>query len=202
MPDQATPEELSAALQKAEAERDAAVEKADRLEKKLAKQSKKDEPKLNKSELPPAVREALEKAEAEAESTRKRAEAAEKLAKAERDERVRREFIAKAEKDFPHLGKADELGPRLMRMSETLSDEDYQAHLTQLAAANEQIAKGALFEEFGASGDNLATNDLESLEKRAEEIRKSDSGLSEYEAMQRAMREDREAQARYLAAQR
>ena len=215
-----TPEEQAAALEKAQAELAetlAKLEKSEadkaRAEAELAEKNKPADPpepkKVDKSALAPEVREMIEKAEREAEQLRKdhaedraRLEKAEQLAKEERDLRVEREFIAKAEKEFPHIGAAGELGPRLKRMSESLSKEDYDAHLQQLAATNAQLETGALFSELGKSGDPQAGGqdaDMAKLQKAAEEIRKADSSLSNYEAMELALRQDKAAQARYLA---
>lgn len=214
MPDTPTAEDQAAALKKAEDERDAAVARAEKAEQELATAAESGtEPKepaepaaVDKSDLPPAARAALEKAEGLAKAADERAEKAEKLAKAERDARVEREFITKAENEFPHLGKADELGPRLMRMSETLSKDDFDAHLAELKTANARIDTGRLFDEIGKSGDpapaGAGTAELDSITRKAEDIRKADPSVSQYEATQRAMREDREAQARYLAGQR
>jgi hypothetical protein len=163
-----------------------------------------DDVRLDKSELPQPVRDALEKAEAETEKVRKRAVKAEEVAKAERDLRVEREFVAKAERDYPHVGAAAELGPRLKRMSETLSKEDYEAHLTDLAAANARIETGSLFAELGKSGDPTpaAQDSTAELQRAATALRKQDSNLTAYQAMELALRQDRETQARYLAANR
>lgn len=211
-----TAEELQAALTKAEEERDAAQAELAKAEKKLKKATKAegDEPettKVDKSALTPEVRALVEKAEQAEKDAAERIAKAEKdaqeaaeIAKAERAQRVEKEFIAKAETEFPHLGDPAELGPRLMRMSETLTKEDYDAHLETLKASNEQIAKGNLFGELGAGGDGRISDtgaaDAEKLSKRAEEIRKADTSLSNYEAMQLALRENPEAQAAYLNA--
>ena len=199
-----TEEELRAALQKAESERDAAQADLAKANKKLAKKAAKskdddaDADAVSKADLPEPVRAALQKAEDDRAEALRKAEEAEKLAKAERDLRVEREFIAKAEAEFPELGSAADLGPRLKRMSESLSKEDYDAHLQQLAAANEQIAKGALFGELGRGGDPAHGSDSGELARKAEEIRKSDPSLSSYGAMERALRENPELQRTYL----
>ena len=205
MPNTPTAEELTTALAKAEEERDAAIERAEKAEE-LAKSTEtepKTEPKteIDKSELPAEVRAILEKAETETAEIRKRAEAAEELAKAERDARIEREFITKAASDFPHLGNASDLGPRLKRMSETLSKEDYDAHLQELKAANARIETGQLFAELGKSGDPTpgSSDTSAELQAKAEEIRKADPNVSEYEAKRRALQADKETQARYLS---
>src|SRR5947209_7749183 len=87
MPQTATPEELQAALTKAQEERDAAVARAAKAERKLAKKSKSDGgdgESIDKSDLPPAVRAALEKAEKSEKDAIAKAEEAERIAKEER----------------------------------------------------------------------------------------------------------------------
>lgn len=81
----------------------------------------------------------------------KRLEAAEELAKRERTIRLEREYIAKAaEYNVPVA--AEDLGPVLMRMAETLSYDDCKVIHKALTAAGEM-----LFEEAGYQGqaDNL-----------------------------------------------
>ena len=201
-----TLEETQAALAKAERERDefkAALEKA-RKERKgepsdddsdddpESKKGRDEKGQFEKSELPEAARVAFEKQERELAELKKAAEKAEEIAKQERTLREEREFITKAETEFTHLGKAEELGPELMRMKGVLSKEDYDRHLERLAAANEQLSKGALFREYGVNGSGVkrdGAQDAYSLAlSKAQELRKSDSGLTEVAAMERAMK--------------
>jgi hypothetical protein len=195
-----TEAELTAALQKAEQERDELAAKVEKLEKKLAKKDKDEKPaEVNKAELPAEVREALEKAEAERDALKKSAEEAAELAKAERDLRVTREFVAKAEAEFPHVAQgADEFGPLLKSMSEKLSEEEFEAVTKRFRAANEQIKTSNLLKQFGQDGEPPAGDDeLASAVQKAEEMRKADPNLSLYDAMTQAM--TREQQAAYLA---
>jgi len=225
MPDTPTAEQLTESLSKAEQERDehkTALEKAtEQLTKaqkdaedltvrvaeleKAAKPEDQPQP-LDKSALPEPVRLALEKAEADArtqaerlEKAEKHAEESDKLAKAERDERLTRDFIAKAElfKALPF--KAAEFGPVLKSASEKLSKDQFAELERVLTAADEQIAKGDLFKEQGSGGDGTPADGLDEMTRKAEELRKSDPSLSQYEAMNRARLADRAAQERYLA---
>lgn len=202
-----TEAELSAALEKAETERDeltAKVEKAeaerDELSAKVEKleAAKPDvEPEaINKDELDPRIREALEKAEKRAEEADARIEKAEKLAKAEADLRVTREFVAKAQA-FAHVaGDADEFGPVLKHAAEMLSKEDYELLEQRLTAANEQIDKGDLFTQAGHSGDGERGDGAGEVARKADELRKSDPSISRFDAMRQAARG--EDGARYL----
>jgi hypothetical protein len=207
-----TPEETAAALKKAEGERDEIAQKLEKAEKdhaeltakveKLEKDAGENEPEpeqIDKAALPEAVREALEKAERDAKDTRERLEKAEDLAKSERDLRVEREFVTKAETEYKHVpGSPTDLGPLLKRASENLPDEDFVALEKTLKAANEQLRVGNLLDEFGSS-DQTPADGMDEVQRKAEEIRKSDPNVSEYQALDRAMRENREAQASYLA---
>jgi hypothetical protein len=211
-----TLEETQAALAKAEKERDEALAKAEGLEK-ASKEKDDGEPqgesekdagtpsggkdgKFEKSELPEPVRAALEKAEENEAAALKKAEEAEKIAKEERDLRLTREFIAKAEDEFRHVGNADKLGPRLMKMEAALSKEDYEAHLQELRSLNEQIATSKLFKEAGVGGRpaDVKGDSAAATIAKAEELRKSDPNLSEFDAFRRAA-QDPAVQKAYLA---
>lgn len=197
-----TEAELTAALQKAEQERDEAKAELAKAEKKLAKKDKKDEEpaQIDKADLPPAVREALEKAEARADKLEKQAEEDAKIAKAERDLRITREFVAKAETEFPLVGgNGEEFGPVLKAMSETLTEDMFKAVETRLRAAEEQVRVSNLFKELGQGGDPTpgANAEIEAATRKADELRKADPDLTPYDAMRLAM--SRDQQAAYLA---
>lgn len=181
-------DEASAKVTKAESERDELSAKVSKLEEQVQTLQKAD-PKpeqINKDELSPLVREALEKAEKRAEDADARIEKAEKLAKAERDERVTRDFVAKAEEIPLVAGDAAEFGPVLKRASESLSKEDFDLLNQRLAAANEQISKSALFKQMGSDADGERGSGDGDLARKAEEIQKS--GGSRFDAMREAAR--------------
>jgi hypothetical protein len=221
-----TPEEMKAALAKAEQERDqlkADLEKSTtdqaaqktELEKAQAdrdalkaKVDKTEEPEevIKKDDLPEPVRKALEKSEAEATANRERAEKAEKaateasdLAKSERDERLNKEFIAKAEAFKALPVKKDEFGPVLKAAHEKLSKEEFEAIETLLKAADEQIAASDLFKEQGRTHGAADTGALAEAKQKAEELRKSDSTLTQAQALDKAFKENPELEQRYLA---
>jgi flagellar biosynthesis GTPase FlhF len=201
------------AQEKAEKERDEAVAKATEAEEKDKDDDRDggEESEVNKAELPPSVRAALEKAEKDAADAKARIEKAEKdahdaaeIAKAERDQRVTQEFIKKAE-GFKALSvKPVEFGPVLKRASEKLEKADFEVLEELLKAADEQIAKGDLFKEMGSGvgGSVLPSDALGELQRKAEELRKNDSALSIADAQERVMKNDPDLQARYLAEQR
>ena len=213
-----TPDEMQAALVKAEEatkaaekDRDDALAKAEAAEKDKAELEKQagggkakpapkgeddedemDDEKMKKSELPEAVRAHLEKADAEMVELRKRAESAEEIAKAERDERVKAEFIQKAEKELPHIGAPEVVGARLQKLSETLSKEEFDEFYREQSAINEQLRKGSVEAEYGRSGQRSAppsTPGLPEAMAKAEELQKSDPNMSSAEAFRRAMRD-------------
>ena len=205
MPETATLDELRAALTKAENSLAEVTKRAEKAERKLRKAMKNgkitdddgggDADDLEKADLPPAVRERIEKAE-------KRAEAAERIAKAEEDMRVTREFVAKAEADYDELTfDASEFGPVLKRASEALKADDFETLDQVLKAANEQARQSALFKSVGRDGEPAESgSDADrTLAAKAEEIRKSEPGVSRTEAMRRAMRENPDLAAAHIA---
>jgi len=215
MPD--TEAELRAALEKAEQENEQ-LRKAeeDRKVRKAAKKARKPKPtaanpdpdhdgdndltaagdtdhdyhpskgaKMSKSE-----KEELRKAEDRIKKAEDRAQAAEKIAKEERDLRVKSEFVDLAKSDLPHLGGSDEVGAELHRLSEVLSKDEFDAHLTRQRAINEQIATSDLYKQFGVDGspDPSSQSAVEKVAKEAAELRKADPNLDSYEAMRAAVR--------------
>jgi hypothetical protein len=215
MPDM-TPEEMQAALKKAEEDtkaaekdRDDALAKAEAAEAEKAELEKMagggkakpapkgdddedDDEKLKKAELPEAVRAHLAKADAEMVELRKRAESAEEIAKAERETRETAEFIQKAEKELPHMGDPEVVGKRLKKFSETLEKAEFDEYFREQAAINEQLRKGSIEAEYGRSGGRPAAPSAPGLPEamqKAEELQKSDPNMSSAEAFRRAMRD-------------
>lgn len=150
----------------------------------------------------------LAKAESEIAELRKReeealkkAEKAKELAKAEVERRETQEFVAKAEAEFGALPiNAQEFGPVLKEAKEKLSKDSY-GELTRVLAAADTIGRDSpLFKEMGRAGvpqkEGAASADLQ---KRAEELRKADSSLSEWDALQKAMLTDPDLQRAYQA---
>jgi chromosome segregation ATPase len=197
-----TTEELTARVAKAESERDELNQRVQKLEQKLAKKGDKPQPApVDKSQLAPEVRAMIEKAERDAEQTRKEADEAKKIAKAERDQRIEREFISKAETEFANMpGDKTELGQLLKTASEKLGKADYDMLEQRLRAADEQIKTGDLFKQFGQDGEHQPSSAEDTIARNAAELRKADPSLGEYEAMRQAARGDRNAQASYLNA--
>jgi hypothetical protein len=220
-----TPEEQTAALKKAQDDLAAITAERDTATAALAKsmadlkalqdaedekngKAKKGEELVDKSDLPAPVRAALEKAEADNKAMAERLQkaedatkAADDLAKAERDTRLTREFVTKAEGYRALVLKAETFGPVLKEASEKLSKESFDAIDTVLKAADAAIAQTDLFKEQGRSREsaNGSASAAAEVTKRAEELRKSDSKLTVGDAMSEVFKADTDLQARYLA---
>lgn len=109
--------------------------------------------------------------------------AAQEIAKAEREDRISKEYVAKAE-SLPMLAEDKaEFGGLLRKTAEALGD-DFPKFEQVLKAANEQIAKGNLFEEFGSGGGQVTVS--KSVEAAAAEIRKTEPTLTEEQAIAKA----------------
>lgn len=154
---------------------------------------------LEKQDLSPAVKAALAKAEEDQKAALKKAEEAEKTAKAERDARLNKEFVAKAEEFKGLTVEAAKLGPILKSASEKLEKADFEELERVLKAADEQVAKSELFKEAGAAGGTPPSDAFEEMTRKAEEIRKSDSSLTKEQALAKAIEANPELQDRYLA---
>lgn len=127
----------------------------------------------------------------------KRAQTAEEIAKAEKEARITKEYVAKAAQ-FTHLGiNAEELGPVLKSLAE-VNPEGYAKLEATLKAANTAIEKSALFQEVGKSGSGTTGGAWEKIEKKAEEIRKSDPSLTQEQAVAKVMREEPALYAEYI----
>lgn len=110
--------------------------------------------------------------------------AANTIAKAERDARISKEFISKAE-SMPMLAEdKTEFGTLLRKAHEALGDEDFGKFEQVLKTANEQIAKGNLFSEFGHGGGETTIS--KSVEAAAAEITKAEPTLTREQAIAKA----------------
>lgn len=124
-------------------------------------------------------------------------EEAEKIAKTERDIRLDREFISKAAA-LPNIStNPDELGGLLRRVTEAVSAEDAAAIEGILKSANEQIAKGLLFNEYGRYGAPYTTD--ASVVAKAEELRKADPSLTPEQAQAKVYAENPDLAAEALS---
>lgn len=165
----------------AEVERASVIEElAGMLENGDPEAGAEGEKELVLSKADPEVRSLIEKAE-------QRAEAAESLAKAERDLRLDREYLAKAEA-LPMLTEAPAELAEVLKALHTADPEVAGKVEAILATANEQIAKGNLFAEFGSSTTVEGVPDR--ARQAAEALTKADPTLSPEAAMVAAMEAD------------
>lgn len=168
---------LAAQIEKAEAD---LAEKDERIAKMQPTDPEAAEKEML-SKADPALRSLIEKQQAAVKE-------AQEVAKAERDARLDREFLAKAE-TLPMIAEdKTALGGLLRRISEALSAEDAAAVEKTLKAANEAISKSNLFAEFGSGGGETTIS--KSVEAKAEEIRKADPSLTREQAIAKAYDED------------
>ena len=116
----------------------------------------------------PAVRALIEKQQAELDKVTE-------IAKAEREERLTREYIAKADQ-LPMLGERAKLPTILRKADELLPAEDAETLRTILKAANAQIRESNLFTSFGVGGGETTTG--QSVEAAARELLKSEPALT------------------------
>lgn len=126
-----------------------------------------------------------------------RAEAAEQIAKAERDFRLEREFIAKAA-EFDRLPvDAAEFGPVLKAAAEVLTEEQFDAITSVLAAANESVAQGNLFTEVGKATSFANDSSMSQIEKAAARLREG-SDMTRAESIAKAVEADPSLYTEYL----
>jgi hypothetical protein len=127
--------------------------------------------------------EELVKKAAEAEQ---KAAATEAVLKAERDERLRKEWIAKAA-EYKHLpAKPEEFGLVLKALSEKAPEE--LAKLEQvLKAADEQIGQGALFKEVGSGAAPVGGTAWAKIEAAANALVQKDDKLTHEQAIRKAI---------------
>jgi len=188
-------DDLTASVEKAEGERDTAKAEAGELRDTLAKSapvSAEAEEEITKALLAkadPAVRALIEKQQADLKT-------ASQIAKAEREARLGKEFLSKAEA-LPMLTEdRPTLAGLLRRISDALSPEENAEVEKILRAANEQIAKGNLFGSLGRGG--AETTISKGLRTRAEELRKADPSLTIEQAEVKVMEDDPELAAALL----
>jgi hypothetical protein len=188
--------DAQAALAKSETEKAELTARVETLEKAAKPEPSTEE--IDKADLPPAVVARLEKAETEAQELRKSAEEATSLAKAERDIRVTREFVAKAEKFTSLTVDPAVFGPVLKSASEKLTADESAELDRVLKAADEQLRQSGLLKEAGVSGDAKATGPEGELAQKAEELRKADPSLTDARARIKVMEGDKRLQQAYL----
>lgn len=130
----------------------------------------------------PAVVELVKAAQAEA-------QAATEIAKAEREARIRRETLTKAEGYSALPVETDDLANVLYEAGEAMSSENLAKLHEALAGANEAVAVSKLYDELGDPGEGSSAVEDE-ITKRATEIRKNDPTLTEEQAYDKVITDD------------
>lgn len=127
---------------------------------------------------PPELRALVEKAQADVKVAQAKAEQAETIAKAERDQRVTREYIAKARSldALPGMN-ADDFGGVLKGLAEK-APEEWTKLEPMLKSWHESIKTGALFVEKGRGGEGGGSAEAAITAKAAELVSKSDKKLT------------------------
>ena len=161
-------------------------------EKCLAKEEvgKKAEPATDE-----AVQKRLKEIEKRNSEIEKRNQELEAQIKKQNDELKTKEFIAKAA-GFTNLGiKADELGPVLKSMAEA-NPEGFAKIEATLKAADEQVAKGALFSEAGRSGTG-ETSVVKKVQAMADEMIAKGASMTKEQALAKAWKDNPELYKQY-----
>ncbi len=179
----------------AKATQTAADEKTAReaAEKKMAEMNKSEPTPIDKSQLPPEVVAQLEKGETQRAELQKRMEDTEKLAKAERDQRVTAEYIAKSQtgelRGLP--GAPAEIAPVLKALAEAAPEAYATLEKAVLVPGAEQLRVGALLKEAGVGGEGPPPESAHAeMNKAVEALQKSDSNMSRTQALEKARREN------------
>ncbi|RJQ04429.1 MAG: hypothetical protein C4551_10775 [Bacillota bacterium] len=148
------------------------------------------------SGIPEEVRPMVEALWKEQETAVKKAEELEKVLKAERDERLRKEYVAKAA-EYKHLAvKPEEFGLVLKAIAEKAPDELAKVEAV-LKAADEALGQSALFAEIGRGGEGGGSA-MAKIEKAAGEIVQKDGKLTREQAVARVLDEHPDLYAEYL----
>ena len=124
-------------------------------------------------------------------------ETAEKLEKAEtelaetRDALRTEAIIAKAEKEFAHIGARDDVVEVLKAANEKLDADGYEKLVSLLSASDERIAKSTLMDELGRSSfESAPAGDAwDKIEKAADDlVEKASDGMSREKAIDRVLK--------------
>jgi hypothetical protein len=138
------------------------------------------------SDVPENVRPLVAQLWKQNEEAIRKAEETETILKQERDQRVLKEFIQKAE-GFQHLGvEPTKFGAILKACKESLDESMFTELERVLKTADEKMAP--LFKELGTGGEGDDDQSAYAqLEKKAQEIRKSEGSLSFEQAFVKAV---------------
>jgi hypothetical protein len=196
-----TVEDLQKALAAMTTERDEAVAKAAAAAtaKPVEKSAEQEQEEMLKA-LPEAVRAMLAKSAAETEELRKAAAVDRENFEKERDARLDQAAVTDFENTFKSLAlDAAEVAPALRRVG-VVSPELAKSIETALKAADGQLESASIFKEIGRGGDGgNGGSALDKIKANAEELRKSETGLSAEAAFAKAVDADPALYSEYLA---
>lgn len=153
---------------------------------------------LNLQAVPEASRPAIEAIYKSNQELVKKAATLETELKAERDARLDREFVAKAA-EFKNLTTPKEELVKVMKALHGVSKEQYDAYLGTLKAADEQVAKSALFTEIGTTKGAAGADSWTQIEKAVEGIVAKSGGKQTKEQATAAFLETPEGAKLYAA---
>lgn len=119
-----------------------------------------------------------------------RAEAAEKIAKAERDHRLEREYVAKAAAFDALPVEAEKFGKVLKSAADALDSDTFDALMTVLNAANESISSGNIFAELGKSTSFENDGPMSEINKAAKRMQDQHPGMTHEQAIAKAVESD------------
>lgn len=139
----------------------------------------------------PAVKALIEKQATELAAVKARQEESDKRANEEIEKREVSEAIAKAEKEYPLIGKAETVGKIIqkIRAGVKLEKADADELERMLTAASAQLKASGLLKEIGVSGDGDGKTAAAEVLAKAEEIRKAKPSLSLVQAKVEARRQ-------------
>jgi len=119
-----------------------------------------------------------------------RAAVAEEIAKAERENRLQREFIEKAATYDSLPVETATFGIVLKDASESMDADTYDALTTVLAAANEAISQGGLMSEIGVTKSFDAGSGMGRIEQAASVLQAENTDLTREAAIAKAVTDD------------
>lgn len=170
--------------------------KVDELEKKLAElQKSADAPGTAGAGQQDIFKSLPEEVKKYVQEIEKRAKEAEEIAKKEREERLTREFVAKAAQFKALPVKPEEFGPVLKSISE-VAPQVYEKVEAVLKAANELVEKSKVFDEIG-KGTGVEKSAWGKIEAKASELVQKNAGMTKEQAIAQVLRQNPDLYAEY-----
>tara|TARA_Y100000310_G_scaffold120296_1_gene119032 strand:- start:2344 stop:3189 length:846 start_codon:yes stop_codon:yes gene_type:complete len=119
-------------------------------------------------------------------SLRAEAEEAKTIAKAERDARLNREFISKAESEMPDLPGSTEDTAELLKRAYNVDVEFGEALEDVFKASSQAIGESDIFKEYGSDAE-ADTEAMGKVEGIAKALREADPDLTDEQAFSKAL---------------